>query len=516
MHKPRTVAIVQARMGSSRLPGKVLRHIHGEPMLYRVLSRIQRAACLDDIVVATTSRMEDHSITEAASAWGFQTFRGAEEDVLDRYYRAARLSGAELIVRVTADCPLAAPELIDQAIEEMLSSRADYVSNARPHSTYPEGLDVEVIRFEALQRAWREAAHNSEREHVTPYIWKGGRGFSTVQLTCPEVLPRVRLTVDAPADLDFMNALYARIDAGAMPWTGLLRWILDNRDKLPSNHSVARDAGYYCSLSNDAAASPPTESSSGSPRIVAIVQARVDSARLPRKTIAPICAKPLIEHVFDRVRACRLIDEVTLATTTDPADHRLIHLASRNGVAAYAGSGNDVLDRFYQAARRFDADIIVRVTADDPFKDPQVVDQVIETFLGRQPLDYCSNTIEPTYPEGLDIEVFSFDALARAWRGAVLASDREHVTPYIWRQPDIFRCANVKLGRDLSHLRWTLDYEEDLKFTREVYARLYRRGQIFGMDEILALIENEPWLSGINAGFQRNAGYQLSLACEAR
>jgi spore coat polysaccharide biosynthesis protein SpsF len=301
-----------------------------------------------------------------------------------------------------------------------------------------------------------------------------------------------------------------------MPWTGLLRWILDNRDKLPSNHSVARDAGYYCSLSNDAAASPPTESSSGSPRIVAIVQARVDSARLPRKTIAPICAKPLIEHVFDRVRACRLIDEVTLATTTDPADHRLIHLASRNGVAAYAGSGNDVLDRFYQAARRFDADIIVRVTADDPFKDPQVVDQVIETFLGRQPLDYCSNTIEPTYPEGLDIEVFSFDALARAWRGAVLASDREHVTPYIWRQPDIFRCANVKLGRDLSHLRWTLDYEEDLKFTREVYARLYRRGQIFGMDEILALIENEPWLSGINAGFQRNAGYQLSLACEAR
>src|SRR5712672_2120629 len=170
MHKPRTVAIVQARMGSSRFPGKVLRDIHGEPMLYRVLSRVQRAIRLDDIVVATTSRTEDDCISELASAWGFQTYRGSEEDVLDRYYRAARLSGAELVVRLTADCPLTAPDLIDQAIEEMLSSHADYVSNSRPRSSYPEGLDVEVIRFKALERAWREAAQSSEREHVTPYI----------------------------------------------------------------------------------------------------------------------------------------------------------------------------------------------------------------------------------------------------------------------------------------------------------------------------------------------------------
>jgi len=515
MHKPRTVAIVQARMGSSRLPGKVLRDIHGEPMLYRVLSRIQRAVHLDDIVVATTSRPEDDCLAGLASAWGFQTFRGAEEDVLDRYYGAARLSGAELVVRVTGDCPLTAPELIDQAIGEMLSSRADYVSNCRPHSSYPEGLDVEVIRFEALERAWREAAQTSEREHVTPYIWKGGRDFSTRLLTCPESLPRVRLTVDEPTDLEFMNELYARIDAGALHWTSLVHWILDNRGQLPANLSIARDAGYQHSLSNDLPASlPAAGSSSGSPRTVAVVQARLDATRLPGKTIAPICGKPLLEHVFDRVRACRLIHEVTFATTTDLADRQLIHLASRNGIAAYAGSGNDVLDRFYQAARRFDAEIIVRVTADDPFKDPEIVDQVIETFFSRQPLDYCSNTIEPTYPEGLDIEVFSFHALERAWREAVLASDREHVTPYIWRQPEMFRCANVKLGRDLSHLRWTIDYDEDLRFTREVYARLYR-GQIFGMEEILALIENEPWLSGINAGFQRNAGYQLSLECEA-
>src|SRR5690349_21152982 len=112
MDKPRIVAIVQARMGSSRLPGKVLRDIHGEPMLQRVLSRIRQAARLDDIVVATTSRTEDDCICEQASMWGFGVFRGSGEDVLDRYYRAARLWGAEFIVRITADCPLAAPELI--------------------------------------------------------------------------------------------------------------------------------------------------------------------------------------------------------------------------------------------------------------------------------------------------------------------------------------------------------------------------------------------------------------------
>ena len=140
-------------MGSTRLPGKVLRDIHGEPMLYRVLSRIRRAIHLDDVVVATSSQREDDCIFELASAWGFQAFRGSEDDVLDRYYQAARLFGAELVVRITADCPLAAPDLIDQAIEEMISSDADYVSNSRPQSSYPEGLDVEVIRFEALPSA---------------------------------------------------------------------------------------------------------------------------------------------------------------------------------------------------------------------------------------------------------------------------------------------------------------------------------------------------------------------------
>jgi len=250
-------------------------------------------------------------------------------------------------------------------------------------------------------------------------------------------------------------------------------------------------------------------------RTVAIVQARMGSLRLPGKTLAPIGEKPLLEHVFDRIAACRLIDEMILATSTDAPDCELTQLAARKGIAAFAGSADDVLDRFYWAAHSSHTEIIVRVTADDPFKDPEVVDHVIHTFLSRQPLDYCSNTLEPSYPEGLDVEVFSFAALERAWHEAVLTSDREHVTPYIWRHPAHFRLASVKLGHDLSHLRWTIDYEEDLQFTREVYARLYR-GQIFGMEEVLALLEREPALSGINSAFERNAGYRLSLESDLK
>ena len=141
--------------------------------------------------------------------------------------------------------------------------------------------------------------------------------------------------------------------------------------------------------------------------------------------------------------------------------------------------GRSIRDRFYQAAREFNAEIIVRITPDDPFKDPEVVDKVLSYYLSRQgDLDYVSNTIKPTYPEGLDVEAFSFRVLEQAWQEAKRPSEREHVTPYIWDHTELFRLANVENDKDLSHLRWTLDTEADLRFARKVYDRLYR-GRVF-------------------------------------
>lgn len=251
--------------------------------------------------------------------------------------------------------------------------------------------------------------------------------------------------------------------------------------------------------------------------IAAVVQARMGSTRLAGKTLASIEGRPLLEHVVNRARGSRFIQRVVVATTQAPEDRAIVEWAAQAGVEVSLGSELDVLDRMYHAARAVDASVVVRITADDPFKDPVVIDRILDEFLSRSPrLDYASNTITPTYPEGLDIEVIAFRALERAWHDAALTSEREHVTPYIWKHPELFSIANIAYERDLSKMRWTIDYEEDLAFAREVYRRLYAANPLFGLAEILSLLDREPEIGRINsdAGRVRNEGYYRSVATD--
>ena len=238
------------------------------------------------------------------------------------------------------------------------------------------------------------------------------------------------------------------------------------------------------------------------------------STRLPGKTLIDICGKPLLAHIIQRVQRSAYVDHIVVATTTDPEDLPILTLAKRLCVTSFTGNAADVLDRFYRAAVYSAAEVLVRVTGDDPFKDPTVMDKAIAYFLAHQSLDYVSNTLVPTFPDGLDVEVFSFDALECAWRDARLPSEREHVTPYIWKNEGRFKIANITHHEDLSHLRWTLDYEEDLRFARAVYSRLYR-GDVFPMEEVLDLLQAYPELAQLNHGIARNEGYSRSLLQEA-
>ena len=238
------------------------------------------------------------------------------------------------------------------------------------------------------------------------------------------------------------------------------------------------------------------------------------STRLPGKVLADLSGKPMLEQVVDRVRRIRGATQVLIATSTDPRDEVLLELADKLGIGSHAGSESDVLDRYYQSAKKAKADVIVRVTADCPLIDPGVSGRVIDRFLNGG-FDYVSNTNPPTYPDGLDTEVFSFAALERAWLEASLPSEREHVTPYIWKTPSIFRVGNVTSERDLSHLRWTVDHADDLAFVRAVYARMAERNMsTFGMDEVLLLLEEDSRLRAINADRTRNEGYAKSLSNE--
>ncbi|MCJ7766963.1 aminotransferase class III-fold pyridoxal phosphate-dependent enzyme [Candidatus Bathyarchaeota archaeon] len=250
-------------------------------------------------------------------------------------------------------------------------------------------------------------------------------------------------------------------------------------------------------------------------KVVAIVQARMASTRFPGKVLADIAGHPMLWHVINRIRAARTVDLIVVATSAASADDPVFNFCVQQGIACFRGHETDVLDRLYQTAKRFQADVIIRVTADCPLIDPQVIDKVARTYL-RGGYDYVSNTLRYTYPDGLDLEIFSFQALEKAWREAGSFAEREHVTPYI-RTSGLFSLGNVENNVDLSahNNRWTVDEPADLEFIRAIYDRMGTKRETFGMAGVMKLLETEPSLMEINKGIIRNEGYYRSLAKEA-
>ncbi len=244
---------------------------------------------------------------------------------------------------------------------------------------------------------------------------------------------------------------------------------------------------------------------------LAILQARMSSRRLPGKVLKPILGQPMILRQIERIRQAGRIDRLVIATSTDSIDDVLAEISEEQGVECARGSLNDVLDRFYQVARRLEPAHVVRLTADCPLLDPDVVDELITFHLAGE-FDYSSNALgELTFPNGLDVEVMRFECLGRVWREARLPSEREHVTPYFYNHPELFRLGSYRGGQNLSHMRWTVDEPEDLEFVRRVYGALYPATPRFRMHDVVALLEREPELAFINSRFERNEGYKRSL-----
>lgn len=248
-------------------------------------------------------------------------------------------------------------------------------------------------------------------------------------------------------------------------------------------------------------------------KVVAIIQARMSSTRLPGKVLAEICGQPMLKWLLNRIMSVQEIDEVVVATTTNPADDELQVWLNTEGVLCFRGSENDVLDRYYWCAKERCADVIVRVTADDPLKDPGLIRQAITSLINDPKVDYCSNTLHPTYPEGLDIEVFRFTALEHAYREAMLASEREHVTPYIWKNPQLFFIKQFQWDRNLSGWRWTVDKPADLDLMKNIFSHFCDR-PLVPFIEIVEFLEKNPALLLINSGTVRNEGYLKSLTFE--
>jgi spore coat polysaccharide biosynthesis protein SpsF len=230
---------------------------------------------------------------------------------------------------------------------------------------------------------------------------------------------------------------------------------------------------------------------------------------LPGKVLRPLCGKTILGHVIDRVRASQAIDAIIVATTERPADDAIAALAPTLGVTLFRGSEDDVLSRFYFAARAAKADTIVRVTADCPLFDGALLRSMLEEFATQRRrggrIDYLSNTLTRTYPRGLDAEIVDFAALERAQFEATQPFEREHVTPYIYGHRERFGLGNFAGTPDLSRHRWTLDTEEDWRLIEAIYTALYRTDRLIGTAEILELLNRQPALAALNAHIVQKA-----------
>lgn len=242
-------AIIQARFNSQRLPGKVLLPLGGKTILENVVERVSKAKKVNQVIVATSVNSSDDKIADLCESRNLTCFRGDLDDVLSRFYEAAKKFEAKNICRITADCPLIAPELIDQAVEAFEEGKYDYISTGRIESTFPDGLDTEIFTFEALEKAFKEAKLSSEREHVTPYIWKNPDKFNTHTLNNNEDLSNIRLTVDESEDYELMKKIYEQVKD--LKWQEVVRFLLKNKEYLKLNEKIKRDEGYFKSLKKD-------------------------------------------------------------------------------------------------------------------------------------------------------------------------------------------------------------------------------------------------------------------------
>ena len=244
--------------------------------------------------------------------------------------------------------------------------------------------------------------------------------------------------------------------------------------------------------------------------IVGILQARMQSSRLPGKVMLKILGKPMLALQLERIARCRNIDKLVVATSHQQADDPIAILCETLAVACFRGSLNDVLDRYYRAAEQYAAKHVVRLTGDCPLCEPIVIDNTIDIHLAES-RDYTSNFHPTCFPDGLDVEVFRFEVLKTAWQRAKLPSHREHVTAYIYQNAGLFNLGSYTQSPDRSNLRWTVDEAEDFEFVTHIYEALYPDKQNFTWEDILNYRKTNPAIFQLNSKYTRNEGMLESL-----
>jgi spore coat polysaccharide biosynthesis protein SpsF (cytidylyltransferase family) len=249
--------------------------------------------------------------------------------------------------------------------------------------------------------------------------------------------------------------------------------------------------------------------------ITAVLQARMSSKRLPGKVAKPILGKPMLALQMERIKRSKRIDKLVVATSIEREDDLVAEIAGMEQVDLFRGSLSDVLDRFYMAVREDRPEYVVRLTGDCPLVEPELIDSIISRCI-EEKLDYCTNALQPTFPDGLDVEVFRFECLSEAWKEARLPSEREHVTLFIHSRTERFRIGHFKQHADLSGYRWTVDEPEDFELVEKIYQGLYPENPRFGLKDVLGFLDEHPELKTLNTRFERNEGMKKSIEADKK
>jgi spore coat polysaccharide biosynthesis protein SpsF len=248
--------------------------------------------------------------------------------------------------------------------------------------------------------------------------------------------------------------------------------------------------------------------------IIAVVQARTGSTRLPGKILKLVCGKTLFELQMERMQRASTLTDIIVATTLNSKDDKIVDICLANDYRFHRGSYLDLLDRHYKAIKDENVDAIVKIPSDCPLIDPEIIDKVVSFYIqNHQEYDYVSNLHPPTYPDGNDVEVISFNALETAWKSAEMEYEREHTTPYIWDNPELFRIGNVNWETGLNYSeshRFTLDFAEDYLFIKSVFEELYPVNPFFNLSDILNLLEQKPRIKKINKIYNGKFWYKSS------
>lgn len=488
---------IAVRLNSKRLNEKALAKIGRDELIIHLTNRLKKSKKVKRIIWCTSNLKSDDKLCKLAKENNIDFFRGDEKNVLIRFINAAEKFQIDNIVRVTGDNPLTDPLIMDNMIVSHYKKKADYTFC----EDMPIGTSSEIVNIKTLKYCQENLQDPSCSEYMT-WILKRPDKFK-INKHIPKGLKYINqnfsYTVDTKAGLKLIKNIYHYYDGFPSLKKIISDFNYEKKDKFLSKLSSSHNFNFY--FKNEDRNRFP---------VVAIIQARSNSSRLPDKINKLILGKKMIFHVLERVGRATSIDNIVVALTNEQNDDKIASECIKKGYPLFRGSSLDVLSRYYFAAKKFKAKTIVRITSDSPLIDPDLINEIVYSFINikNKKIKYASNRLERSYPIGTDVEVFSYELLEKTHINAKKNYHREHVTPYMYEEVNKKHLLSIKYKKKYNDIRLTVDTYQDLKLIKKIY-RHFGLKLSFSWKDVIKFLEINPLLKKLNQDVKQKKFFHI-------